>query len=387
MSSNSFHAAGIACCLAVVVALAGATPALATDVVVDGAQLQIVDRASEANGLEVRAIALGYDVFDDLTDLAAGSGCIPLSSHHVSCSGSIESVAVVAGGGDDVVSLHALALPLFVSGGDGSDLIEGGSADDRLDGGPGEDTILGDAGGDVITGAGGDDVLQGDDGADQISGGSDADIVQGQAGSGDTLAGDAGPDLVEGGSGDDALSGGAGADVLVTGSGTDSANPGAGSDQVFGTPTDNVSCGSSDEVRTANGGAPPAGCARLPRSESTPDIWPPPPDELAAPNPAQAGAAPIDAPGMSARAAFTRLPLPRGIYTGRIMHHGDARKIKLQIASDYDMPVRVRIRTYDRRGRSLRTFRVSIRAKRWVDIDTGGGFADVWSAKARCCVR
>jgi Ca2+-binding RTX toxin-like protein len=386
MSANRLHRAGLACCLAGVVALAGAAPAAATDVAVDAGQLRIVDKGSEANGLEVRPVGVGYDIFDDLTNLTAGAGCVPLSAHHVSCSGAIAGVGVAGGGGDDVIALPRVAVPVIVSGGDGSDLIEGGTGDDVLVGGAGEDTVLGDGGDDVIEGSEGDDVLQGDDGADRIAGGPDADIVQGQAGSGDALAGGAGPDLVEGGSGNDALSGGTGSDVLVTGSGTDTANPGGGSDQVFGTPSDSVSCGASDEVQTG-AGAPPVGCARLPRNEPKPDIWPPPPDGTVAPSPSRAGAVPIDAPSLTAQAAYLTLPQPRGIFTGRVMHQGNARKITLRIPSDFDMPVRVRVRTYASNGRTLRTFRVNIRAKRWVTIDSGGPLADVRSAKVRCCVR
>ncbi|MDX6683369.1 MAG: hypothetical protein QOG94_3408 [Solirubrobacteraceae bacterium] len=386
MSANRLHSTALGCLIAGTVALAGAAPALATDVTVAGTQLQIIDRSSEANGLEVRPLALGYDVFDDLTDLTAGAGCVPATPHHVSCSGSIAGVAVAAGGGDDVVGLPIVAVPVTVSGGEGSDLIVGGAGDDHLDGGAGEDTIVGGAGNDTITGAGGDDALQGNGGADEIAGGADADIVQGQAGSGDKLAGDGGRDLVEGGAGDDALSGGTGSDVLVTGSGTDSADTGAGRDQVFGTASDAVGCSSTDEVRTGPG-APPDGCGRLPRGETRPDIWPPPPDDVQVPSAARTGTAPIDASAMNAQAATISLPLPQGVFAGRIMHHGDARKIMLRVASDYDMPVRVRIRTFARDGHSLRTFRVNVRAKRWVSVDTGGAYADVWSARARCCVR
>jgi hypothetical protein len=372
--------------LAGVVALVGAAPAVATDVGVEGAQLRIIDTGSDANALEMRRSAVGYDIFDDLSDLSAGAGCIALNPHYVSCPGSIVSVAVDAGGGDDVVGLQGVEVPVLASGGEGSDLIEGGSNNDRLNGGPGEDTIRGEAGNDEIAGADGDDLLQGGDGADQISGGRAADIVQGQADGGDVLAGNDGPDLIEGGAGDDALSGGPGSDVLVTGSGSDTANTGAGSDQVFGTSADTVACGSGDEVRTGSKEAP-AGCASLPRSESKPDIWPPPPADAVAPNPGQTGAAPIDATSLSAQAAFIRLPLPKGLFAGRIMHRGEGRKIMLRVPSEYDQPVRVRIRTYAKDGHQLRTFRTNIRAKRWVDVDTGGDFAVVWSAKGRCCGR
>jgi hypothetical protein len=382
MSARRINVTVLACCLAGVVALAGAAPAIATDVAVEGAVLRIVDNNSEVNALDVGPSAIGYDVFDDSSELDPGAGCVALHPHRVSCLGSIGSVTVDAGGGDDVVGLQGVEVPVLVSGGEGSDLIEGGSNNDRLNGGPGEDTIVGEAGNDVIAGADGDDMLQGGDGADQITGGRAADILQGQADSGDVLVGNDGPDLIEGGAGDDTLKGGTGSDVLVTGSGSDTASTGAGSDQVFGTRADTVGCSSGDEVRTGSK-TPPAGCAPLARSESTPDIWPPPPGGAVPPNASQAG----DATGLTVQAAFVRLPLPKGLFFGRIMHRGAGRTIKLRIPSDYDQPVRVRIRTYARNGHRLRTFRTDVRAKRWVSVDTGGDFAIVWSAKARCCVR
>jgi hypothetical protein len=386
MKANRLHAAGLACCLTGVVVLAAATPALATDVAVEGAQLRVVDTSSAANALEVSPGPLGYAIVDDLAELTAGAGCAAIDAHHVTCPGTFGTVVVAAGGGDDVLTLQALAIAAIVSGGEGSDLIEGGSGDDRLDGGPGEDTIVGSAGTDEISGGGGDDMLQGGDGGDRIAGGIGADIVQGQAGSADVLSGGDGRDLVEGGAGNDTLAGGAGADVLVTGSGTDTAHPGPGDDQVFATSTDTVTCGPGDEAGTA-GNAAPRSCAKLARDESKPDVWPPPPSGAAVPDDHQAGTAPIDASGLTVQAAYYRLPLPRGLYRAQIMHHGNARKLKLRVPSDYDQPVRVRIRTYGRDGRRLQTIRANIRAKRWVSIDIQANFDAIWSARARCCVR
>jgi hypothetical protein len=386
MKPNRLHAASVACLLAGLVALAAASPALATDVAVDQTRLRILDDDGAANALEVSPSAFGYAVVDDLTELTAGAGCAALDAHHVTCPGAFAGVVVGAGGGDDVVTLQTLAIPALVSGGEGSDLLEGGAGDDRLDGGPGEDTIVGSGGDDEMSGAGGDDMLQGGDGGDRIAGGPDADIVQGQAGSADVLSGGDGRDLVEGGTGSDTLRGGPGADVLVTGSGTDSAEPGAGDDRVFATSTATVTCGADDDVSTGSRAAPRA-CGRLANGEAKPDIWPPPPAGAGLPDRSQAGAAPIDASGLTVQAAINRVPLPNGLYRAQILHHGNARKLKLRVASNYDQPVRIRIRTYGRDGRQLQAFRANIRAKRWVSIDTRGDFDAIWSAKARCCVR
>lgn len=386
MTLKRLHLAALVCPLAGVLALAGAAPALATDVTVEETKLRIIDYAAQANAIEVRPGPVGYDIFDDRTDLTAGVGCLQLGPHYVNCPGPISVVGVGSGGGDDVVDLTNIALPAYVLGGAGNDLIEGGPADDTLDGGPGEDTIQGNGGRDKIEGAGGDDALQGDDGGDKISGGAGADIVQGQGGSGDELAGNEGMDLVEGGAGNDKMTGGSGADVLVTGSGTDKVNPGAGKDQVFGTPADSVTCGSGDRVSQGSE-PPPDGCKRLAATVAEPEIWPPPPADLRPPDPSLTGDAPINAVGLYAQAALVRLPVPRAVVDGEVMRKGEARKIKLRIPSDYDMAIRVKIWVYAQDGTVLRAFREDVRAKRWVSVSTGADLAGAWSAKVKCCVR
>jgi hypothetical protein len=191
---------------------------------------------------------------------------------------------------------------------------------------------------------------------------------------------------VEGGAGNDKMTGGSGADVLVTGSGTDKVDPGAGKDQVFGTPADSVACGSSDQVSQGTE-APPDGCKRLPKTESEPDIWPPPPDNLRPPDPSLTGDAPINAIGLNARAALLRLPMPTAVVDGEVMRKGEARQIKLRIPSKRDMPVRVKIWVYARDGSMLRAFRRDVRAKRWFSIDTGDALTAAWSATVKCCVK
>jgi hypothetical protein len=386
MTSKRLHLAALVCPLAGVLALAGAAPALATDVTVAGTALRITDSASQANGIEVRPSPSGYDVFDDLTVLTAGAGCLQLGEHDVSCQVAAGTVAVAAGGGDDVVDLSAVAVAVVVFGGEGSDLIQGGSGDDVLDGGPGQDTIHGNGGSDQITGGGGDDALQGDDGADRISGDDGADIVQGQGGDGDVLAGNAGTDLVEGGAGNDRMTGGTGADVLVTGSGIDKANPGTGSDQVFGTTADKITCNSSDEVSQGSGAAAD-GCGRLAKSESPPDIWPKPPESYRPPDPSLSGDAPIDNVAMTAQAALFRLPVPTGLVPGTVMHQGDAHTFKWRIPSKYNQPIRVRVRILDRDGHELRSFKRNTRSKQWDDLSTGDAVTAAWSVQVKCCVR
>lgn len=389
MTPISSRAAGAAGCLATFLALAAATPALATDVAIVGGELHIADSNAQPNALEILPSAIGYDIVDDLTDLTPGAGCAALGPHRVSCLGGVARIRVASGGGDDVVVLSQVGVPVIAGGGEGSDLLEGGINGDHLSGGSGQDTLNGGAGDDELIGSGGDDVLQGGGGSDRLSGGDDADIIQGEAGSGDVLSGNDGPDLLEGGAGDDALRGGAGSDVLVTGSGTDTATTGSGQDQVFGTSSDTVTCNPGDEVRTGDG-RPPPGCDKLPSGETKPDVWPPPPEDATGATPLPtppAGAAPIADFGMVVQAARVRVTPPKGVFRGRVLHHGNARTIMLQVPSKWDMPIRVRVRTYARDGRVLRTFVKNIRAKRWYPVRNPGAFGAAWSAKARCCVQ
>jgi hypothetical protein len=385
MRPIALRATGATCALAVTLVLAAAAPAVATDVAILGGDLRIADSAALPNALEIVPTASGYEVVDDLTELTPGAGCAAIDPHRVGCPGGVARLLVATGGGDDVAAMSQVAVPVIADGGAGNDLLEGGTNGDLMSGGSGQDTLNGGAGSDTLVGAGGDDVLQGADGSDQLTGGDGADIVQGDAGSGDILVGNGGPDLLEGGAGDDALRGGGGADVLVTGAGRDTANTGAGRDQVFGTPTDTVACSPGDEVRTG-GQAPPPGCAKLPRNETQPYVWPPPPDgAAAAATPAPAGAAPIAGFGLAVRAAKLDLSPPTGYSRGRLLSRGNARTIMVRVRFKYDMPIRVQVITYGRDHQPLQTFYENIRAKRWYKVANRGAFDAAWTTRARCC--
>ncbi len=397
MSPISSRTAGAAGCLAACFTLAAAGPALATNVAIVGADLQIADHAGQPNALVITPSAVGYDIVDDITELTPGGGCAAVDLHHVSCLGGVARILVASGGGDDVVVLSPVAVPVLADGGEGNDLLEGGLNGDRMSGGSGQDTLNGGPGDDTLIGAGGDDLLQGGDGTDQLAGGDDADIVQGEAGSGDQVVGNSGPDLLEGGAGDDALRGGAGSDVLVTGSGTDTASTGSGRDQVFGQSSDTVSCSAGDEVSTGSK-APPRGCARLPRNEIQPYVWPPPPEGTAgfgtaappgaapiAGTPAPVTAAPIAGFGLSVRAAKLDIRPPNGYSRGRVLRRGNARTIKVRVPFKYDSPIRVLVITYGRDRKPLDAFYANIRAKRWYAVANRSAFDAAWTTRAKCC--
>ncbi|HEX6390586.1 MAG TPA: calcium-binding protein [Solirubrobacteraceae bacterium] len=334
-------------------ALTGASTAGATTVAVDGTTLRIVDPDGAANTLQVSAPSLDrpqYSVEDALTRLAAGAGCQAVRVHLVQCDATgIAAVAVDASGGDDLIVLRALAVPVTATGGAGDDLLEGGGASDDLSGGAGVDTALGGAGNDRLAGGAGDDLLEGGGGADELAGDAGNDVLRGQDDSHDRLLGGDDADLVDGGRGDDALRGGAGADVLIADRGTDTASTQSGDDRVFANATTDVSCGNRrDQVRQA-AGAPPPGCSDLPEDARKPVLWPPPaPDEQ---EPPQAAAARIRRP-----ARFRAKPIQQD----------RASEIRTHVAYRYrGRRFCARFTVRDRSGRLLEVFNRSVTSNGW----------------------
>lgn len=177
---------------------------------------------------------------------------------------------------------------MFLSGGDGRDLLIGGPGPDTLLGGAGDDTLNAGLGNDLIDGGAGVDTavfsspfaaysfdtdgtvihangpdgidtllnvelfqfsdrlvnvnglnavfhntIQGTSSADLLIGTGDRDWIIGDAGN-DTLDGQGGNDTLFGGAGADLLIGGAGEDLLSGGPGNDVLNGGAGNDTLYG---------------------------------------------------------------------------------------------------------------------------------------------------------
>jgi subtilisin family serine protease len=127
-------------------------------------------------------------------------------------------VLVVNGSGSaDTISVSdangTVAIPVWVDGGDGDDVIAGGTAEDRLIGGAGNDTIKGGSGtaSDALEGDAGTDTLLG---YDSLIGGGGHDALIGGDGA-DTLAGGSAPDVLRGDAGDDDLLGGTGNDWYI----------------------------------------------------------------------------------------------------------------------------------------------------------------------------
>lgn len=155
----------------------------------------------------------------------------------------IQVVDILAGGGDDTITIGALdrvrtATLLTVNGGDGNDTINSNGASIgfirvSLIGGLGDDSLTGSAGIDSLDGGEGDDVLNGQGGNDLIFGGLGDDTILGGTGNDRILAGD-GSDSIDAGAGDDSVTGDVGADTINGGDGNDTLDAGDGTDTVDG---------------------------------------------------------------------------------------------------------------------------------------------------------
>jgi len=95
--------------------------------------------------------------------------------------GQVQSISVLAGDGNDRVTIGAdVGVPVTVDGGSGDDVLIGG--DVTLIGGVGNDYLYGSSGSDNLDGGSGNDTLYGLDGDDTLAGGGDDDEIY--AGSG-----------------------------------------------------------------------------------------------------------------------------------------------------------------------------------------------------------
>lgn len=163
----------------------------------------------------------------------------------------VNSLRIVAGGGNDLVDLAIATYAVIavvgigpvraatsidagsgndevyggtardsVNGGFGNDRIEGGYGDDSLNGGWGDDFLAGGNGTDLLYGSYGRDMLNGGEGDDRLYGGAGNDYL-GIVGTMLPLLQEPGNDLLVGGLGDDSLAGGEGADRIYGGPGRD----------------------------------------------------------------------------------------------------------------------------------------------------------------------
>jgi Ca2+-binding RTX toxin-like protein len=176
------------------------------------------------------------DIMDDPADTPAGN--------EVYVSGG-DGADVIAGSpfGEYINQGDSGGGPDIVHGGAGKDEIQGTDAADRLYGDGGKDIIQGLTGADLMRGGTGNDSLvsgdsntkrvklYGDAGADQLFGGRAGDLLDGGSG-GDTIYGRGGKDRIYGRAGNDGLYGEGGADVIFGNAGNDYIRGGPGKDKI-----------------------------------------------------------------------------------------------------------------------------------------------------------
>ena len=189
----------------------------------------VVDFADEDNGV----LRVNGTSGNDAISITATSG-----TFNVSLNGSVQSfpavgisrIEVIAGEGNDTVTIGGGVPAAYIDGGDGNDSLSGGDGNDTLTGGSGKNTLSGNDGDDRINGSGGHDVIFGGNGNDRLYGNGGDDILDGGGGV-DRLFGGEGNDQLIGGGGNDKLEGDTGNDTLIGGAGSDSEDGGPGIDQ------------------------------------------------------------------------------------------------------------------------------------------------------------
>lgn len=166
---------------------------------------------------------------------------------------SIAQFNILAGGGNDSVTVGPGVCKVYILGGSGDDTLTGGDFNDTITASGGNDLVIGGAGDDRLSGSAGRDILVGGDGADRL---------YGDAGN-DNLTGGAGVDRLYGGDDNDAMNGGSSADkeygeygndTIYGGNGNDLLNGGVGINQIYGGDGDDNIYARNGTVDLVNGG-------------------------------------------------------------------------------------------------------------------------------------
>ena len=211
-------------------------PVEAATVAVENGELKLATTAAGMNVIDVAPEGLAFHVHDSVDPVATGEGCIPVSPQDAVCGGMITLIRVECGGGEDLLGLWDVKVPVIARGGDGDDLIETGAGADEIDAGAGQDAVDGRKGDDTLTGGADRDRIEGGKGDDMLAGEDGADVLRGGRGDDQIAGGDSG-DLIAGGAGTDQISPGAGDNAVVATKGTDTVTTtAAGNDVVFTRP-------------------------------------------------------------------------------------------------------------------------------------------------------
>ena len=174
--------------------------------------------------------------FDDNIQITLVEG-----SYRVDLNGDIRTVDpntikqfdILAGGGNDVVTIGPGVAKAYILGGSGNDTLTGGDFSDTITGAAGNDIIFGGEGDDRLAGGAGHDIIVAGNGRDRTYGDAGNDVITGGAGV-DRMWGGPDHDVLSGESSADKIYGEAGNDTIYGGNGTDLLNGGDGLDQIWG---------------------------------------------------------------------------------------------------------------------------------------------------------
>jgi len=220
--------------IAATIAAVTLTPAGANGaaVTVHNGQLQVTATAPGRNIIDVSPEGLAYRIYDHFAPVDAPD-CVSITASEAICGGSIMSIRIDGGDGEDLLGLWDVTVPVTAHGGAGEDLIETGTAADDVHAGPGQDAIATRGGDDTVHAGDDRDRVEGGPGNDTLDGEAGADVLRGDGGD-DKMTGGANSDLVDGGAGDDDLAGGAGENTMVATRGTDTVTTESAKDTVVG---------------------------------------------------------------------------------------------------------------------------------------------------------
>ena len=161
---------------------------------------------------------------------------------------------ILAGDGNDLITLGDQVCKMYCLGGTGNDTINGGDFDDTITGAAGNDLIFGFDGNDRLAGGSGSDILVGGNGRDRLYGDDGTDVLKGGS-SVDRLFGGEGADVLYGENGDDKEDGQNGNDTIYGGDGSDILTGSEGFDYLYGTDGDDTLNSRDSVFDYVNGGA------------------------------------------------------------------------------------------------------------------------------------